>query len=109
MPIVDLHTGGWVASEAVEVDLEQPVVPDAPVASLHFADFADGRGYSVARMLRRQGFEGRLRATGDSGLDQLFYLKRCGFDEAELTEAEVTLLKPIHLDPIPVRLQPAER
>ncbi len=77
--------------------------------SLHFADFADGRGYSVARMLRRQGFEGRLRATGASGLDQVFYLKSCGFEEAALTEAEVALLKPIHLDPIPVTLQPAER
>jgi uncharacterized glyoxalase superfamily protein PhnB len=32
---------------------------------IDFAGFNDGRGYSFAALLRRQGFQGELRATGD--------------------------------------------
>jgi len=48
---------------------------------INFPKFADGRGYSSAALLRtRHGYRGELRAIGDVGRDQLFYLKRCGFD-----------------------------
>ena len=43
--------------------------------------FADGRSYSVARLLRgRYRYRGELRAVGDVLHDQLFYLMRVGFD-----------------------------
>ena len=43
--------------------------------------FTDGRGYSSARLVReRLGWRGELRAIGDVKRDQLFYLRRCGFD-----------------------------
>lgn len=103
MPIINLSNGQIVSGDAPTVDLDHPTHQNEPVLAVHFEQFADGRGYSVARLLRRQGYQGILRATGDSGLDQLFYLRRCGFSEAELTEAEFKLLKPIHLAPIPVR------
>ena len=52
-----------------------------PLVAIHFPKFADGRGYSSAALLRnRYGYRGELRAIGDVGRDQLFYLKRCGFD-----------------------------
>ena len=48
---------------------------------VNFPSFTDGRGYSVARLLReRHGYQGELRAVGDVQRDQLFYLARCGFD-----------------------------
>ena len=51
------------------------------IIALDFPAFADGRGYSYAVLLRqRYGFTGELRATGDIFKDNLFYLKRCGFD-----------------------------
>ena len=51
------------------------------IIALAFPTFADGRGYSYAVLLRqRYGFKGELRATGDIFKDNLFYLKRCGFD-----------------------------
>lgn len=51
------------------------------LVAIHFPKFADGRGYSSAVLLRtRHGYRGELRAVGDVGRDQLFYLKRCGFD-----------------------------
>ncbi len=49
--------------------------------AVDFPKFADGRGYSTARLLReRHGYRGELRAIGDVGRDQLFYLARVGFD-----------------------------
>ncbi len=51
------------------------------LVAVHFPKFADGRGYSTAFLLRtRHGYKGELRAIGDVGRDQLFLLKRCGFD-----------------------------
>ena len=51
------------------------------LVSIEFPKFTDGRGYSLARLLRgRAGYEGELRAVGDIMRDQLYYLERCGFD-----------------------------
>lgn len=47
---------------------------------IEFTAFTDGRGYSYATLLRRQGFNGELRAVGDVFKDVLNYLKRSGFD-----------------------------
>lgn len=48
--------------------------------AVRFPKFTDGRGYSIARVLRRLGWKGELRAVGDVLRDQLFYMTRCGFD-----------------------------
>lgn len=54
-----------------------------------FPTFADGRGYSIARLLReRHGYTGELRAVGDVQRDQLFYLSRVGFDAFLLRDGE---------------------
>ena len=49
--------------------------------AIHFEKFTDGRGYSLGRLLReRYCFRGELRAVGDVLQDQLFYMKRSGFN-----------------------------
>ena len=54
---------------------------DFTVIGVHFPKFTDGRGYSIARLLReRYGYKGELRAFGDIGRDQIFLLNRVGFD-----------------------------
>lgn len=56
---------------------------------VNFPRIADGRGYSIARLLReRHGYTGELRAVGDVQRDQLYYLSRCGFDAFLLREGE---------------------
>lgn len=45
-----------------------------------FPSYRDGRGYSTARILRESGYTGELRAEGDVLVDQLAYMRRCGFD-----------------------------
>jgi uncharacterized protein (DUF934 family) len=57
------------------------------VIAIEFPQFTDGRGYSMARLLReRFGFEGEIRAVGDVLRDNLFYLSRCGFDGFVLSD-----------------------
>ena len=50
------------------------------LVEVNFPVFGDGRGYSAARILREEGYSGELRACGDVLVDQLAYLRRCGFD-----------------------------
>jgi uncharacterized protein (DUF934 family) len=47
---------------------------------VNFPVFGDGRGYSAARILREAGYTGELRAVGDVLVDQIAYMRRCGFD-----------------------------
>ena len=47
---------------------------------VNFPVFGDGRGYSAARILREAGYVGELRAVGDVLVDQIAFLRRCGFD-----------------------------
>ena len=58
-----------------------------------FPKYRDGGGYSSARILREAGYKGELRAQGDVLVDQIAFMKRCGFDsfapEAPLNEAVV--------------------
>ena len=55
---------------------------------IDFAGFNDGRGYSFAALLRRQGYQGELRATGDVFKDVLNYMKRSGFDTFVIKEGK---------------------
>jgi uncharacterized protein (DUF934 family) len=58
-----------------------------------FPRYRDGRGYSSARILREAGYKGELRAQGDVLVDQIAFMKRCGFDsfapESPLNEEAV--------------------
>ena len=54
---------------------------DAARVEVNFPSFTDGRGFSIARLLReRYAYRGELRAVGDVQRDQILYLQRCGFD-----------------------------
>lgn len=58
-----------------------PALNKAPAIAISFGAFADGRGFSLARILREDcDYQGELQASGDYMQDQLYYLKRCGFD-----------------------------
>lgn len=53
------------------------------LVEVNFPVFGDGRGYSSARILREAGYAGELRAVGDVLVDQIGFLRRCGFDAFE--------------------------
>ncbi|MGB1272467.1 MAG: DUF934 domain-containing protein [Endozoicomonas sp.] len=57
------------------------------VIAVHFPIFSDGRGLSIARLLKeRYQYQGEIRAVGDVLVDQLFYMARCGFNSFLLRE-----------------------
>jgi uncharacterized protein (DUF934 family) len=56
---------------------------------VNFPKFGDGRGFSIARLLReRYGYKGELRAVGEVGRDHLYYMEQCGFDAFLLRDGE---------------------
>jgi len=55
--------------------------------AIEFPSFSDGRGFSLARILREKGYEGRLRAVGGLISDQYAMARRVGFDEVQITAA----------------------
>ncbi|WP_252260216.1 DUF934 domain-containing protein [Erythrobacter aurantius] len=57
-----------------------PYLDRLALVEINFPSFADGRGYSAARILREAGYAGELRAVGDVLIDQLSHMRRCGFD-----------------------------
>lgn len=72
--------GVWLAPADDPAKLAGDVA-SLPLIAVDFPQFADGRGYSTARLLReRYGFRNQLRAIGDILRDQLFALEEVGFD-----------------------------
>jgi uncharacterized protein (DUF934 family) len=75
--------GIWLETFELVEDLVASVddINAVPVIGVSFPRFADGRGFTIATMLRtRYGYKNEIRAIGDVLRDQLYYMKRCGFD-----------------------------
>ncbi|MGH8808317.1 MAG: DUF934 domain-containing protein [Noviherbaspirillum sp.] len=70
----------WIApDDAFEAQAQR--LCELDLIAVDFPSFRDGRGYSIATLLRaRYGWSGELRAIGDVLRDQLNYMRRCGFD-----------------------------
>lgn len=72
--------GVWIASDERPEALKDDLSKLALIA-VDFPKFTDGRGYSIAYNLRtRMGWTGELRAIGDVLRDQLFSMRRVGFN-----------------------------
>ena len=77
----------WLGSDTVLTSALVAELHAAPLVAIDFPAFTDGRGYSLARLLReRHGYTGEIRAIGDVLVDQLFYMTRCGFDALALRD-----------------------
>lgn len=83
-----------IAGRSADLELTSDMDPaavagqlsDLDIIRLTFTDFADGRGFSIARQLRQLGFTGKLRACGLLA-DQYAMARRSGFDEVEIDAA----------------------
>lgn len=75
--------GVWVDTHEVLAELaqHQADLNQLPIIAVHVERFADGRNFTLGVLLRtRYGFKNELRAIGDVLRDQLFFLKRSGFN-----------------------------
>ncbi|MEM9331424.1 MAG: DUF934 domain-containing protein [Pseudomonadota bacterium] len=68
----------------VKIESLLGVFENASMLRISFPSFADGRGFSLAKQLRQNGYEGRLRAVGHIISDQYGFARTCGFDEVEI-------------------------
>ena len=72
------------ADDPQQIDAE---LEHLSLVAIQFPSFTDGRGYSIARLLReRHHWRGELRAVGEVLRDQLQSLARCGFDGFALSD-----------------------
>lgn len=75
--------------------------------AIEIPSFVDGRGYSLARLLREfYHYSGELRAIGDIQPDQALYLSRVGFDALELENDDLASLAIDKLGAFSVFYQP---
>ena len=82
LPVLRLEPGDDPAAVADQLDRVARV-------EVNFPKFGDGRGYSIAVLLRRRyGYKGELRAVGQITRDHLYFMDRVGFDAFELREGE---------------------
>ena len=83
---LDAFLDGQTNATAVRLepsDDARALIPDLgrlALVEIGFPTFRDGRGYSAARILREAGYTGELRAAGDVLVDQMPFMRRCGFD-----------------------------
>ncbi|QCI65015.1 DUF934 domain-containing protein [Phreatobacter stygius] len=77
---------GLVLNSGENLDGLAEAIPLLSLVKLVIPRYADGRLYSIARLLRdRYGFKGEIRAAGDVLRDQIIFLARAGFDAFEVT------------------------
>jgi uncharacterized protein (DUF934 family) len=65
-----------------------PVQDRLDLIAVAFPKHSDGRGFSLGRMLRQQGYAGTLRASGHILPDQFGFALHDGFDEVEIDDAQ---------------------
>lgn len=89
--------GMWLETDADPDTIAADVLAQLELISVNFKVFSDGRGLSLARLLRsRNGYQGELRAIGDLLPDVLEYMYRCGFNSFVLRcDEEFTAAKAI--------------
>jgi uncharacterized protein (DUF934 family) len=92
------------AGHRLSVEIENNTAPDVltpwlsrlEMVSVLFPKSADGRGFSIARRLRRMGYAGELRATGHVIPDQYALALSCGFNTVEISDALATRQPEVH-------------
>jgi phosphoadenosine phosphosulfate reductase len=99
MALVDLASGALIADPADVATVLEPNADAAALAAaaggnagpvaIRFPVVTDGRGFSLAVLLReRHGFTGEIRAVGHLIPDLAQFLLRSGFDTAEIADPE---------------------
>lgn len=86
------HYAVWLDSDETPEILQNALGNELnrlPLVAIHFPVFSDGRGYSYAQILRQDlQYTGEIRAVGDILVDQLFFMRRCGFNAFVLRDPE---------------------
>ena len=85
--VVTVLPAGLELPADARAEVVLPHLARAGLIRIRFETFSDGRGFTLARRLRRLGYGGRLRAAGHILADQYAMARRSGFDEVEISAA----------------------
>tara|TARA_R110002020_G_scaffold213646_2_gene420551 strand:+ start:544 stop:1053 length:510 start_codon:yes stop_codon:yes gene_type:complete len=77
---------GLTVPGSTPIDDVKPHFSGISLVAIEFPAFADGRGFSLAKRIAREGFAGTLRASGPLIADEFADALACGFTEVELPE-----------------------
>jgi uncharacterized protein (DUF934 family) len=92
VPVAEAGGGANILRLEVPADGDpaaaMPHFARAEVIRIPFRSFSDGRGFTLARELRRLGYRGRIRASGHLISDQWPLARACGIDEVEITAVQ---------------------
>ena len=98
LPLTQLQSGSiqlaelqaWGVEVDGETDVDQliPYLDTTRLVAVNFPVLRDGRGFSIARLIRARGYAGELRAVGHITRDRLAFLERCGFDSVQIADEE---------------------
>ena len=90
-PVLVRDDGFHPALGTPDVSLPSDTDPDtlprylnAALIAVEFPAMTDGRGFTLARLLRELGYQGRIRATGGLIADQYAMARRVGIDEVQI-------------------------
>lgn len=78
---------GVLVDNTTQAEALEPYFDRLALVVIAFPSGTDGRGFSLARQLRRRGFTGILRASGPLFSDQFPQALACGFHEVEIPDA----------------------
>jgi uncharacterized protein (DUF934 family) len=77
---------GVYVANTIEPKALAPFLTRVALVDIAFPAFTDGRGFSLARLVRRAGFAGELRASGRLTPDQYLHAIGSGFDRIEIPD-----------------------
>jgi len=82
----------WTTSEVTDLGPETApetldIDPAITKIRIDFPSFADGRGFTLARLMRLRGYGGELRAKGHVICEQYAMARRSGFDSVEIDQS----------------------
>jgi phosphoadenosine phosphosulfate reductase len=84
---------GLVLEPGVAIEELADHVQRFDMIAITFPKFTDGRGYSMAWLLRsRLGYKNELRAVGDVLFDEMQFMVRCGFDAFDVVDPDTLRL-----------------
>ena len=86
---------GVVTSDSDVEDLDEARLRHDLII-IDFPSMADGRGFSLARLLREKGYQGTLYAAGGLICDQYRHARQSGFDGVLLTKEQANKMPEQH-------------
>ncbi|MBN8649436.1 MAG: DUF934 domain-containing protein [Caulobacterales bacterium] len=96
MPVIDINgivknakTPNTIIENNIDIVEIIANFHNAECLGIIFPTHTDGRGFSIAKTIRRMGFKGIIRAIGPVIPDQFADLIACGFDEIEISQTQL--------------------